>query len=110
MNTIYFYCGMLLGLRANEQRFLRFFNIVVKENFIIFDQSISKTFHGGLSDLGLSAKLIKYMCHETGVTHSHCLQSLFYLYLDKIGSVPVVLKHFIFGRQETSLLLIKRWL
>lgn len=54
LHTIYFYNGKLFGLRANEHRLLRVGNIVVQENLIIFDESISKTFHGGLKDLSRS--------------------------------------------------------
>ena len=31
-----------------------------------------------------SPRFVQHMCHETRVTHSRCLQSLFRLYLDKI--------------------------
>ena len=61
--------GKLFGLRANEQMLLRFSNIVLNKNFIIFDETISKTFHEGLVDLKRKARLVKHMCHETGVTH-----------------------------------------
>ena len=43
MYTMYFYNGKLFGLRACEHRLLRFCNICVKENMIIFDESLSKT-------------------------------------------------------------------
>jgi hypothetical protein len=51
LHSIYFYDGKLFGLRANEHRLFRVANIVLKDNFINFDESISKTFHGGLQDL-----------------------------------------------------------
>lgn len=79
-----FFCGKMFGFRANEQTLLRFSNIFLKENVINFDENISKTFHGGLSDWKRIVRWIKYVGHETGVTHSRCLQSLFRLYLDKI--------------------------
>jgi len=47
VNTVYFYCGKLFGLRANEQRLIRISNIIIRDNFIIFDESVSETFHGG---------------------------------------------------------------
>lgn len=49
-HTISFFCGKMFGFRANEQTLLRFSNIFLKENVINFDENISKTFHGGLSD------------------------------------------------------------
>ena len=45
LNTVYFYNGKLFRLRAKEHRQLRYINIRVKNNFIIFDESVSKTFH-----------------------------------------------------------------
>lgn len=84
LHTISFFCGKLFGFRANKQTLLRFPNIFLKENFIIFDENISETFHGGLSNLKRIVRWIKYVGHETGVTHSCCLQSLFRLYLDTI--------------------------
>ena len=73
MHTIYFYCVKLFGLRANEQRLLRISNISLIENYIIFDESVSKTFHEGLSDLKKKARYIKHMCHGLGEQHSPCL-------------------------------------
>lgn len=85
LNTIYFYNGKLFGLRSNEHRLLRVSNIILKDNFIIFDESVSKTFHGGLKDLKKNAKFVKHKCHEFGQTHSRCLLSLYKLYLSKIS-------------------------
>ena len=69
MYTIYFYNGKRFGLRACEHRLLRSCNICVKENLIIFDESLSKTFHGGLKDLKKKLRLIKHKCHEIGDEH-----------------------------------------
>ena len=69
LHTVYFYNDKLFGLRANEHRLLRVANIVLKDNQIIFDESISKTFHGGLKHLKRSSRLINHVCHEKGVTH-----------------------------------------
>jgi hypothetical protein len=73
LNTIYFCNGKLFGLRSNEHRLIRVSNIAVKDNFIIFDQSVSKTFHGGLKDLKKSRRLIEHKYHEMGGEHSRCL-------------------------------------
>ena len=51
LNSVYFYNGKLFRLRVKEHCQLRHINIPVKNNFIIFDESVSKTFHGGLNDL-----------------------------------------------------------
>ena len=51
LNTVYFYNGKLFGNRTKEHCQLRYINVRVKNNFIIFDESVSKTFHGGLNDL-----------------------------------------------------------
>jgi hypothetical protein len=50
LNTPYFYNGKLFGLRANEHRLLRISNIILVDNLIIFYESLSKTFHGGLKN------------------------------------------------------------
>ena len=51
LHTVYFYNGKIFGLRAGEHRLLRKCNIIIDENFIIFYESLSKTFHGGLKNL-----------------------------------------------------------
>jgi len=60
VHTMYFYNGKMFGLRANEHRILRYNNITVKDNLIIFDESVSKTFHGGLKDLKKGKRYIKH--------------------------------------------------
>lgn len=78
MYTIYFYNGKLFGLRACEHRLLRFCNICVKENLIIFDESLSKTFHGGLKDLKKKPRLIKLSAMKLVMSMidvwQHCIQ------------------------------------
>ena len=85
LNTIYFYNGKLFGLRSNEHRLIRVSSIAVKDNFIIFDESVSKTFHGRLKDLKKSRRLIEHKCHEIGEEHSRCLVKFYSLYLEKIA-------------------------
>ena len=65
LNTLYFYNGKLFGLRANEHRLLRISNIVLVDNLIIFDQRLSKTFHGGLKDLKKTSTLYKTYLSRT---------------------------------------------
>ena len=73
LNTLYFYNGKLFGLRPNEHRLLRISNIVLVNNLIIFDESLSKTFHGGLKDLKKQARYIKHICHQPICACNHCI-------------------------------------
>ena len=50
----------LFSLRADKHRLLRLCNIFVKENYFIFSESLSKTFHGGLKDLKKKPRFIKH--------------------------------------------------
>ena len=84
LHTLYFYNGKLFALRACEHRLLRLCNILVGENYICFDESLSKTFHGGLSELKRSPRYIKHLCHEVGETHEPCLVSLYSMYLSEV--------------------------
>ena len=94
LNTLYFYNGKLFGLRANEHRLLRISNIVLVDNLIIFDESLSKTFHGGLKDLKKQARYIKHICHVPNEIHDSCLQSLYRLYVEKVREIAVKLGAF----------------
>jgi hypothetical protein len=87
INTVYFYNGKLFGLRSNEHRMLRVCNIKVLDNFIIFDETSSKTFHGGLKDLKKEPRYIKHECHKVGEIHTPCLLSIYSLYLDKVKDI-----------------------
>jgi hypothetical protein len=88
LHTLYFYNGKIFGLRANEHRQLRVINIKVIDNFIVFDESTSKTFHGGLKDLNKQPRFVKHMCHDSNEMHSPCLQSMYALYIDKVKDIP----------------------
>lgn len=84
LNTVYYYNGKLFGLRAKEHRQLRYMNIRVENNFIIFDESVSKTFHGGLNDLKYKPRFVKHFCHALRSQHSRCLVEIYELYLSMI--------------------------
>lgn len=85
LHTIYFYNGKLFGLRASEHRLLRLSNITISSNYIIFDETCSKTFHGGLKDLGKKPRYLRHKCHDIGdEKHLPCLVSLYSLYFDKV--------------------------
>ena len=94
VNTLYFYNGKLFGLRSNEHRMLRVCNFKVLNNLIIFDESVSKTFHGGLKDLKKEPRFIKHECHKVGEFHIPCLQSMYSLYLDKVKDIARIVEAF----------------
>ena len=96
MYTIYFYNGKLFGLRAGEHRLLRLCSIFVKENYIIFDESLSKTFHGGLKDLKKKPRFIKHKCHDVGHQHDRCLAALYSVYISKVQGFAESLQSFYF--------------
>lgn len=52
--------------------FLRFFNIFLKENFIIFDENILEIFYGGFLNLKCIVRWIKYVGYEIGVIYLCC--------------------------------------
>ena len=75
VNTIYFYNGKLFGIQAKENRDLRYVNIkIVDSNRIVFDESQSKTFHGGLKDLKYTPCVIKHVCGRVeNLNHFPCI-------------------------------------
>ena len=73
MHTLYFYYGKLFGVRAGEHRLLQLRNFTLSENSIVFNESISKTFHGGLKDLKYIPRNVEHVCHQPGETHENCL-------------------------------------
>ena len=48
LNVVYFYNGKLFGLRASEHRNICLNNFEIGDNYIRFEENVSKTFHGGL--------------------------------------------------------------
>ena len=84
LHTIYFYNGKLFGLRAKDHRNLRIANFRITDNMITFDESFSKTFHGGLKDLKNTPRVSTHFCHDSGKEHPRCLVQLYKLYLEKI--------------------------
>ena len=84
LNTVYYYNGKLFGIRAKEHRDLRFQNIRVDNNYIIYDETVSKTYHGGLNQLKYQPRVSKHFCHEANTMHSRCLVNIYKLYLSLI--------------------------
>ena len=70
--------------------------LCVKENLIIFDESFSKTFHGGLKDLKKKPRLIKHKCHEIGVEHDRFLAALYSVYITKVEGFAESVESFYF--------------
>ena len=105
LNTLYFYNGKLFGtfgLRTNGHRLLRISNIVLVDNLIIFDESLSKTFHGGLKDLKKQARYVKHICHEPNEIHDSCLQSLYRLYIENWAHFKRTVKIYLYQKPSSE--------
>ena len=77
MHTLYFFNGKLSGISAREHRLLRLRNFTLSENCLVFNESISKTFHCGLKDLKHIPRNVERVCHKPGETHEHCISCIF---------------------------------
>ena len=101
LHTMYFYNGKLFGLRGGEHRLLRVSNITVQGSHIIFDECMSKTFHGGLKDLTRKLRYIEHFCHELEkADHQPCLLSLYSLYLAKVSRYSDSIDAFFFSTKQ----------
>ena len=77
--------GKLFGLRSKEHRGLRFFNFGVDLDSVTYDESVSKTYHGGLKDLKYKPRVVRHVfCVGKDVNHSRCSRKCYAKYLDKI--------------------------
>ena len=103
LHTVFFYNGKLFGLRAIDHRNLRLANFTITDNLIIFDESHSKTFHGGLRDLKNTPRVTKHVCHEIGRDHQRCLVKLYKLCIEKVQNHAKTVEAFYFKphRNET---------
>ena len=82
LNSVYFYNGKLFGLRSAEHRHISLNNFVIGDNFIKFEENVSKTFHGGLLDLKYEPRVVRHICHEEGKEHTtRCLVKIYRLYI-----------------------------
>ena len=82
LNSVYFYNWKLFGLRSAEHRHITLNNFVIGDNFIKFEENVSKTFHGGLLDLKYEPRLVRHICHEEGKEHTtRCLVKIYRLYI-----------------------------
>jgi hypothetical protein len=96
--TVYFYNGKLFGLRSQEHRNLRYVNFKIESNCIIFDESISKTYHGGLKDLKYTPCVVKHVCcgENEDVGHFRCLVHCYTKYLGSIEALSKEIEAFYF--------------
>lgn len=86
--TVYFYNGKLFGIRSNEHRNLRYNNFIVDINSITYDESVSKTYHGGLKDLKYSPRVVKHICCPSdNANHFPCLVNCYAKYLENVKSL-----------------------
>ena len=69
LNVVYFYNGKLFGLQASEHRNVSLENLEIGDNYIRFEENLSKTLHGVLLDLKYEPSVVKHVCHEVGQKH-----------------------------------------
>ena len=89
LNVVCFYNGKLFGLRAGEHRNLSLNNFEIADNFIRFEENVSKTFYGGLLDLKYELRVVKNICDNVGDTHEPCLVELNPSYISLVESFPI---------------------
>ena len=93
--TIYFYTGKLFGLRSTEHRNLRYSNFSIDSESVTYDESVSKTYHGGLRDLKYKPRLVKHVCCAgKDVGHNRCIVKCYSSYASKIQEIACKVKAF----------------
>ena len=96
LNTVYFYNGKLFGLRASEHRSISLNNFEIGDNYIRFEENVSKTFHGGLLDLKYEPRVVRHICHEVGEKHDPCLVDMYRLYVGLVECIGKDMEAFYF--------------
>jgi hypothetical protein len=95
-NLFFFYNGKLFGIRAKEHRNLRVNNFRIDSVSVTYDESTSKTFHGGLKDLKYSPRVTKHICCSgKDVNHFPCIVNCYSTYIEKVKDLLRLMKHFI---------------
>ena len=61
LNVVYFYNGELFGLRASKHRNISLENFEIGDNYIRFEENLSKTFHRVLLDLKYEPRVVKHV-------------------------------------------------
>ena len=69
LNFLYFYNGKLFGLRASEHRNVSLENFEIGDNYIGFEENLSKTFPRFLLDLKYEPRVVKRVCDKVGKKH-----------------------------------------
>ena len=87
LDTIYFYNGKLFGLRGGEHRNICVNNFSLGPNEITFEENMSKTFHGGITDLKYVPRRVRHVCHSPGEEHDRCLVKLYQLYIGLVETL-----------------------
>ena len=81
LNVVYHYNRKLFGLCASKHRNISLENFEIGDNYIHFQENLSKTFHRDLLDLKYEPCAIKHVCHEVDQKHDPCLLDLYRLYI-----------------------------
>jgi len=85
LSTLYFYNGKLFGLRSKEHRNLRCYNFRIDFESVTYDESFSKTYHGGLKDLKYKPRVVKHVCCAgKDVNHQPCIVNCYATYMEKV--------------------------
>ncbi len=86
-----FHNGKLFGSFAKEHRNLRVNNFRIDSVSVTYDESTSKTFHGGLKDLKYSPRVTKHICcSEKDVNHFPCIVNCYSTYIEKVKDLAKV--------------------
>lgn len=103
LRTIYFYNGKLFGLRAKEHRNLRYSNFRIETDCVMYDESVSKTYHGGLKDLKYKPRVVKHICCDgKDANHYPCIVNCYATYLEKIKHLSGEIEAFYFKPNPNS--------
>ncbi|KXJ16287.1 hypothetical protein AC249_AIPGENE28260 [Exaiptasia diaphana] len=70
-----------------EEEEALFWKLKLLGNSIIFDETLSKTFHGGLKDLKKGKRIVNHQCHGEGKQHSPCLLAMYSMYLELVKDI-----------------------
>ena len=101
--TIYFYNGKLFGLRSKEHRNLRYSNFRVDSQSVTYDESVSKTYHGGLKDLKYKPRVVKHVCCAgKEINHEPCIVNCYAIYMEKIKELAAHVEAFYFKPNVNS--------
>ena len=103
LNSVYYYNGKLFGLRRGEHRNITVNNFEVGSNYIAFEENVSKTFHGGLSDLKYVPRKVRHVCHEEGEKHERCLVEIYKCYMELVKIEDPPMNAFYFRPKTKSL-------